>query len=229
MTARSCHPPLNYPEVLAPKENRSFVTFVNPAPHKGVALFARLADMLGSQRPDIPILVVQSAADATILNSVPGIDFTKYPQIMASPRVPRPADFLELTRILLVPSVFEEPFGMVAAEAMINGIPALVSDRGGLPDTVAEAGTVLPLPDWLRKDTNRVVDIEDAQPWYDEICRLWDDVDAYQAAATAAQETANHLYAETALKARYIDYVEGLCPELSLPSFDTDFEDEELI
>ncbi|NKB56675.1 MAG: glycosyltransferase [Alphaproteobacteria bacterium] len=217
-------PPLHYGEILAPAENRTFVTFVNPAPHKGIALFARLADMLGSARPDIPILVVQSAADATMLNSVPGIDFAKYPQILASPRVPRPADFFELTRILLVPSLFEEPFGMVAAEALINGIPALVSDRGGLPDTVGDAGTVLPLPDWLKLDTNRVVDIEDAQPWFDAVCRLWDDPDAY-AAAAKAREVAARLYDEQTLRQRYLDYIEGLCPELYLPSADEEFQD----
>jgi len=221
-------PPLSYGEILAPPENRSFVTFVNPAPHKGVALFARLADMLGSQRPDIPILVVQSAADTTILNSVPGIDFSKYPQIMTSPRVPRPADYFALTRILLVPSVFDEPFGMVAAEALINGIPALVSDRGGLPDTVAEAGTVLPLPEWLQQDTNRVVDIEDAQPWFDAACRLWDEPETYTAAVTKAQDVAERLYDEQTLRQRYLDYVEGLCPELFLPSMDDDFEPDDL-
>ena len=35
-------------------ESRAFVTFVNPSLHKGLLLFARLADMLGSRRPDIP-------------------------------------------------------------------------------------------------------------------------------------------------------------------------------
>jgi len=53
-------PPLDWQAVVAPQESRAFVTFVNPSRHKGLLLFARLADMLGSRRPDIPILVVQS-------------------------------------------------------------------------------------------------------------------------------------------------------------------------
>ena len=92
-------------------------------------LFARLADMLGSRRPDIPILVVQSGHSGGSLNAIPGIDFSRYPQIMAAPPVPTPADYFALTRILVVPSVWDEPFGRVAAEAMINAIPPLVSDR----------------------------------------------------------------------------------------------------
>ena len=125
-------PPIDWSTVVAPAESRAFVTFVNPSPHKGLLLFARLADMLGSRRPDIPILVVQSAQSGGSLNAIPGIDFSKYPQIMAAPAVPQPADYFALTRLLVVPSVWDEPFGRVAAEAMINGIPPLVSDRGSL-------------------------------------------------------------------------------------------------
>ena len=69
--------------------------------------------------------------------------------------VPTPADYFALTRILLVPSVWNEPFGRVAAEAMINSIPPLVSDRGSLPDVVGGdfatggGGRVVPVPGWL--------------------------------------------------------------------------------
>ena len=71
-------------------------------------LFARIADMLGLSRPDIPILIVQSATGAGALNTIPGLDFTKYPQIVVAPATPRPADFFALTRILLVPSTVPE-------------------------------------------------------------------------------------------------------------------------
>ena len=127
-------------------------------------MFARLADMLGSRRPDIPILVVQSAAGAGGLNAIHGLDFGRYPHIMAAPATPRPADFFALTRILLVPSVFREPFGRVAAEALINGIPPLVSDRGALPETVGDAGRVLPLPAWMTESTTELPTVEEASP-----------------------------------------------------------------
>src|SRR6185369_9333498 len=67
-------PPLEWASVVAPAESRAFVTFVNPSPHKGLLLFARLADMLGARRPDIPILVVQSGFSGGALNAIPGID-----------------------------------------------------------------------------------------------------------------------------------------------------------
>ena len=204
--------PIDWSEVLAPAESRGFVTFVNPSPHKGSLVFARLADMIGSRRPDIPMVVVQSASDAGSLNTIPGLDFEKYPQIMAAPPLPRPADFFALTKILLVPSLFPEPFGRVAAEALINGIPPLVSDRGALPQTVAEAGRILPLPARLTPTTTELPSEEEIRPWFDAVCELWDDAEEYAAAAKVARSTAERLYSERVLRQRYLDYFESLGP-----------------
>ena len=63
--------PLTWSEILAPEEARGFVTIVNPSPHKGATLFARLADMLGTAGPDIPLLVIQSEHNAADLAAIP--------------------------------------------------------------------------------------------------------------------------------------------------------------
>ena len=44
-----------------------------------------------------------------------------------------------VTKIMLVPSLFLESFGRVAAEAMINGIPVIASNRGALPEVLSDA------------------------------------------------------------------------------------------
>ena len=211
--------PIIWAEVEAPDEMRRFVTFVNPSLHKGSLIFARLADMLGSRRPDVELLVVQSAASAGALNAIPGLDFRKYPQIMAAPATPRPADFFALTKILLVPSAFPEPFGRVAAEALVNGIPPLVSDRGALPETVRGAGRVIALPAWLNEQSTALPTVEEAQPWFDAVCELWDDERAYRAAAETARQAAERFYSEEALRRRYMDYFASL-PECRQPLFD---------
>ena len=208
--------PIEWEEVEAPDDMRRFVTFVNPTPQKGALLFARLADMLGSRRPDIPILIVQSAASAGGLNAIQGLDFGQYPHIMAAPATPRPADFFALTRILLVPSVFHEPFGRVAAEALINGVPPLVSNRGALPETVRSAGRVLALPDWMTESTTELPTVEEAQPWFDAVCELWDDLRAYTAASELAREIAQRWYDEGVVRQRYIDYLESLDADATL-------------
>jgi len=208
--------PIEWSEVEAPDDMRRFVTFVNPIPQKGALLFARLADMLGSRRPDIPILVVQSAASAGGLNAIQGLDFGRYPHIMAAPATPRPADFFALTKILLVPSVFREPFGRVAAEALINGVPPLVSDRGALPETVRGAGRVLPLPSWMTEFTTELPTVEEAQPWFDAVCDLWDDERGYATASEQARAVARRRYDEAVVRQAYVDYLGALGPSETL-------------
>jgi glycosyltransferase involved in cell wall biosynthesis len=202
--------PIDWSDVVATEGVHSFLTFVNPSPGKGSLVFARLADMLGSRRPDIPIVVVQSAFGAGSLNTIPGLDFAKYPHIMAAPPLPRPADFFALTKILLVPSVYPESFGRVAAEALVNGIPPLVSDRGALPETVAGAGRVIPLPATLTVSSSDLPSTEAIEPWFDSVCELWDDATAYEEASRRARETAAQLYAEPILRRRYLDYFSSL-------------------
>ena len=46
---------------------------------------------------------------------------------------------LELSRIVLVPSRWPEPFGRIAVEAMANGIPVLASETGGLREIVGDS------------------------------------------------------------------------------------------
>jgi hypothetical protein len=211
-------PPIDWSTAVAPTESRAFVTFVHPAPHKGLLLFARLADMLGSRRPDIPVLVVQSGQSGGSLNAIPGIDFAKYPQIMAAPAVPTPADYFALTRILLVPSVWDEPFGRVAAEAMINAIPPIVSDRGSLPQVVGGdfstggGGTVLPLPAWMTVESTRVPGEAEVEPWYAAVCRLWDDPAHYRAVAERARQIADERYSEAVSRRRHVAYFTSLAP-----------------
>jgi hypothetical protein len=223
-------PPIDWTTVVAPVDSRAFVTFVHPAPHKGLLLFARLADMLGSRRPDIPILVVQSGHSGGALNAIPGLDFGQYPQIMAAPHVSTPAEYFALTRLLLVPSVWPEPFGRVAAEAMINGIPPLVSDRGALPHVVGGdfdnggGGRVLPVPDWMTYNTARLPSEPEIEPWYEAVCALWDDAALYQAVAARAREIADERYHEDVSRKRHVDYFTSLttggCPIRSVTSAD---------
>ncbi len=199
--------PMNWREVLSDDDDaRSFVTFINPSPHKGIVFFARLAEVLARFRPDIPILVVQSGGSAEPLANTPGLDLARHPQILVSPPIADQRQIYALTKILLVPSVFEEPFGRVAAEAMINGIPPIVSDRGGLPETVGDGGIVLTLPDWITPTEHRIPSPAEVKPWFDAIVRLWTNKAEYDRAASAAKQAAIRLYDERMLKQRYLDY-----------------------
>ena len=45
--------------------------------------------------------------------------------------------------IIIIPSIWEEPFGLVAAEAMSNGIAIIASDIGGIPEIVKKNGILI--------------------------------------------------------------------------------------
>lgn len=48
------------------------------------------------------------------------------------------AGLLSGARALLFPIQWEEPFGLVAAEAMMSGTPVITSDRGSMPEVVSD-------------------------------------------------------------------------------------------
>jgi glycosyltransferase involved in cell wall biosynthesis len=68
-----------------------------------------------------------------------GRNITHMP-FMPDPRTFYPTVY-SLTRLLIMPSLWNESFGLVAAEAMLNGIPVLASNRGALTETVGGSGT----------------------------------------------------------------------------------------
>lgn len=47
-----------------------------------------------------------------------------------------PGRFFSTIDVLVVPSIWQEPFGLVALEAMAAGVPVIVSDAGALPEVV---------------------------------------------------------------------------------------------
>ncbi|MDP3289239.1 MAG: glycosyltransferase, partial [Methyloversatilis sp.] len=179
------------PDVVAPTHDPVFVTFINPEPAKGLALLVQLAERLGVERPDIPLLVVEGRAPAAQLvaaGQAAGFDLIRHASLMFAPAGARVADIWAHTRVLIAPSVVEEAAGRAALEAMANGAVALVSDRGALPETVSDARCVLPA--------------DDVGAWFDALVRLVDDPPLFAGMSQAARsQAARHL--PDALRVRY--------------------------
>ena len=140
--------PLDWNRVRVDSREPRFVTFVNPCLEKGVYAFARIAHELGRRRPDIPLLVVESRGTKEHLAAC-GLDLAPAGNIQVMPHTTDPRRFWALTRIALLPSLWWENQPLVAIEAMINGIPVIGSDRGGIPETLGDGGLTLPLPERL--------------------------------------------------------------------------------
>ena len=166
--------PVDWDRVTVENREPRFVTFVNPCLEKGVYAFARIADELGRRRPDIPLLVVESRGTRDTLAAC-GIDPNAHGNITFMPHTTDCRRFWSLTKIALMPSLWWENQPLVAIEAMINGIPVIGSDRGGIPETLGESGFALPLPERLTPATKIVPSAEEVEPWVETVIRLWDD------------------------------------------------------
>jgi len=171
--------PLNWSRVRCdPGNGAGYVTFVNPQPNKGVFVFVRIAHELGRRRPDIPLLIVEGRGGADWLART-GLDLSGLENLHVMANTPDPRDFYRASRLLLMPSLWRESFGRVAAEALLNGIPVLGSRRGALPEVLGEAGLLLDIHDRYTPNTRRVPTAEEVAPWVDAVIRLWDDPALY--------------------------------------------------
>jgi glycosyltransferase involved in cell wall biosynthesis len=204
--------PIDMEDVIAETYEPIFFTMINPSPEKGLMVLARLAEELGVRRPDIPLLVIESRGSAGKLVQAglsAGFDLRRHESLMTSPPMAQPKEIFAATRALLVPSLWQEAAGRVAAEALLNGVPPLVSDRGGLPETCNNAGFYLPIPPDITPSTPRPVPPSVVEPWLDLICRLEDDQIFWSVESLRAREAGN-IYRMENLAPRYVDYFSGI-------------------
>jgi glycosyltransferase involved in cell wall biosynthesis len=170
--------PWKWERVRCEQVQGRYVTFVNPQPYKGVFFFARIAHELGRRRPDIPFLVVEGRAKANLLNSA-GLNLGGG-NVFVMANTPDPRDFFQVSKLVVMPSLVQESFPRVPVEAFINGIPVLASTRGGLPETLAEAGLLFDVPEKYTPASRGLPTAEEVEPWLTTIMRLWDDSSAYE-------------------------------------------------
>lgn len=195
--------PLRRDRVVAADPEPRYVTLVNPQAAKGAAVFARIALELQARRPEIPLLVVEGRGRAGGLAAC-GLDLSGLANLNMMSNTPEPRDFYRASRVVLVPSLWRESFGRVAAEALANGLPVLASDRGALPETLGDAGFVLNLPARCTA-TGGVPTAREVAPWVAVIERLWDDP-GFEARHRALARTEAARWDEDVLAGQYLDF-----------------------
>lgn len=157
-----------------------YVTFINPSSEKGVTLFLRIVQLAAQTFPEAKFLVVESRSKLSDAEQRTGIDLSNYPNLT---RVGLQRDMgavFAATKVLLAPSLWHDSGPRVSVEALSMGIPAVVSNRGGLPELVGDAGIVIDPPAPLVKDHWLVPPMSDAIPWVDVLRALLGDEDLYE-------------------------------------------------
>ncbi|MGH2869124.1 MAG: glycosyltransferase family 4 protein [Solirubrobacteraceae bacterium] len=83
--------------------------------------------------------------------------------------------------VVLAPSRWEEPCPYAVTEAMADGVPVLVSDRGGLPELAGR---------------DAALSAEDVAGFAEALCALWRDPEARGRAGAGALEQARERFSE---------------------------------
>jgi hypothetical protein len=172
------------------------LTMINPHPVKGIDTFLAVAERMPEQRfllvESWPLAPAALAELQSRLARLPNVEFMR--------RVPDIGVVYARTRLLLVPSIWEEAFGRVAIEAQSCGIPVLASRRGGLPESVGDGGLC-------------VDDFANPAAWVAAIRSVVDSEDRYsELAARALAHAADEQFTTAHAARRFVE----ICADRSL-------------
>lgn len=184
-------PVVMIPSVIEPEAFRAgargdAVLFVNPVAIKGVHIAAAIAERLPHRR----FLFAPSWPDS---DNQPLVD-VRLPNVERLPRTNDIRALFARSRLLLVPSVWEESSARVIGEAQESGIPAIASDRGGLRESVGGGGLVLGLGDSI-------------EAWCAAVESLFTDEAKYAALSAGARaHAARPDYRPEAIVTRFLEF-----------------------
>jgi len=173
------------PYVVSPQRCRcerrrpEYVTLVNPVVAKGLAVAVAVIELAHRERAGLKFLVVEGRGGAELLAAA-GLSPEAARHVAWMPNVSDPRLYLSRTKLLWMPSLWNESFGLAAAEAMVSGIPAVVSDRGALPEVVGDGGVVVRVPQQLSEDRVEPVEETHARKWLELFLRLDRDEQVYR-------------------------------------------------
>jgi glycosyltransferase involved in cell wall biosynthesis len=172
--------------------DRGWITMINPCAVKGISIFLALADRL----PTCDF----AALPGWGTTSADREELARRGNITVLPKCPDIRDVLARTRILLMPSLWHEGFGLSVMEAMLHGIPVISSDAGGLREAKLGTGYVIPVPGIERYEPSfdergmprPVIPEIPVEPWVGAVEGLVSDAAAYRRECSASQEAARH-------------------------------------
>ncbi len=119
-------------------------------PEKGIAELIE-AMKLVKDEPRIKLLVMGSSFYENGSNDNPFINKLKNSAKEISDRIlftgyvkhAMISDYLRLADVAVIPSVWEEPFGLTVVEGMAAGLPIITTNRGGIPELVTKDNAII--------------------------------------------------------------------------------------
>jgi len=163
------------------KKINNKITLINPVKKKGIDLLLKIH----KKRPDLPLLICEgwplSEIEWENLKSKFDLKTVQFMRRQIDMK-----NIYQLTKILLVPSQWEEAWGRVVTEAQSNGIPCIVSNVGGLGENCGDGGYVID-------------ELDEEDIWIEKIDLLLNDEKKYKEKSILAYSN-NEKYKELILK-----------------------------
>lgn len=110
---------------------------------KGADLAIAAVARLRAEGHDVSLAIAgQGPDEASLRAQVVDLGLSGYVNFLGSVRGAALRDLLQTRRVLMVPSRWREPFGLVALEGLACGCRVVASDGGGLVEAVGEFGQI---------------------------------------------------------------------------------------
>jgi glycosyltransferase involved in cell wall biosynthesis len=163
--------------------DREVIGMINPSQVKGVDILLSLAKAL----PHRKFAAWRSwGADDAIEKKLEAL-----PNIELKPTCRNMEDAWKDIKVLLVPSLWLEAWGMVVVEAQLRGIPVISSDSGALPEAKLGIAPIVPVESLTGKHNwsgDYVVAKQDITVWEMVLETLMNDRGAYETISDEARE-----------------------------------------
>jgi glycosyltransferase involved in cell wall biosynthesis len=211
--------------VVARQHSRENLLLVNPTAEKGANIVILLALDLEQRRPDIKFEVVQSRGNwDTLVKQVTtaiGRPRDSLSNVILTQHTDDMRPIYGRARLLLAPSLWWDSGPRVLAEAMLNGIPAIITKRGGMPEMIGDAGIHLNFAANLYEPPHMIIpNPSHLSPVADLIIRMYDDEAYYQGYVARARNVGRTLHNIDTSTQRLVD---AFKPLLDQKAGDQDF------
>ncbi len=170
---------------------KRYISLINGGLEKGVDIFIELL----AKNPDEAFAIIDWNIEPLVKERL-----EQHKNITFLAPVDDIRDVIKQTKILLMPSVFPETFGLSVVEAMSQGIPVIASNLGGLPEAKLGIPRLLDVNPIQIVEGDFVSVDQKTEPWQEALTKLISDASYYNDIAQRSIDAASRFISELSIR-----------------------------